>query len=230
MATVEIERTAPTLTVTSWASAAGARTAPSVARHASTLRRSTKLIRFSLLFRLRVTALFGLDEIASLAVPIEAFLPQRVERAHDLAPVAAAHRRHEFLEELWPVRERGRHRREARALKPRRLRHAGFDPGAGAERPGQVEAGLCTGTRARERGVERQGTHAVHDHKVAVGLEPGRQRPVHLLVREDVHVRIDDEHVLDVDQRAEARGDRVARLAGNALAQRHAQVEHAAAG
>ena len=39
-----------------------------------------------------------------------------------------------------------------------------------------------------------------------------------------------DEHVLDVDQRAEAGGDRVARLAGNALAQRHAQVEHAAAG
>src|SRR3954463_5182516 len=180
MATVEIERTAPTLTVTSWASAAGARTAPSVARHASTLRRSTKLIRFSLFFRLRVTALFGLDEIASLAVPIEAFLPQCVERAHDLAPVAAAHRRHQFLEELWPVRERGRDRREARALKPRR-----FDPGAGAERPGQVEAGLRTGTRARERGVERQGPHAVHHHKVAVGLEPGRQRPVHLLVRED---------------------------------------------
>src|SRR4029078_12459241 len=121
IATVEIERTAPTFTVTSWGPAAGASARPSGARHASTLRRSTKLIRFSLFFRVRVTALFGLDEIASLAVPIEAFLSQRVERAHDLALRADAHRRHEFLEELWPVRERGRHRREARALKPRRL-------------------------------------------------------------------------------------------------------------
>src|SRR6516164_2128574 len=40
----------------------------------------------------RVNALFGFDEIASLAVAIETFLPQRVERKHDLPPIAAAHR------------------------------------------------------------------------------------------------------------------------------------------
>jgi hypothetical protein len=34
----------------------------------------------------------GFDEIASLAVAIETFLPQLVERKRDLAPMAAAHR------------------------------------------------------------------------------------------------------------------------------------------
>ncbi len=180
--------------------------------------------------RARRPRYFVLDEIAALAVAIEAFLPQRVDGEHDLAPIAAAHRGHQLLEEFGAVGKRRRDRCEPLAGKARRLRHAGLEPGAAAERPGQVEAGFGAGPLTPcERRVERQGAHALHHHEVAVGLEAGAERPVHLLVGENVDVGIDYEHVLDVDQRPEAGGDRVARLARDALAQRHPEVEHAAA-
>src|SRR5262245_49515715 len=105
MVAVEIERTVPTLIVTSCACAerASRTPAPMARRQASRPRHSMELIRFS---PARVTALFGRHEIASLAVAIETFLAQRIERTHDLAPIAAAHRRHELLEEFRAVGER----------------------------------------------------------------------------------------------------------------------------
>src|SRR5215510_3139820 len=128
-------------------------------------------------------ASFGLEEIAALAIAIEAILPQGIERPYDLAPVAAAHGRHQLLEVFWAMAQRCLDRGKAFAGKARRFRHARLQPRARSERPGQVEAGL--GARAfalGERGIERQRAHALDHHEVAVGLEPRAERPVHLLV------------------------------------------------
>jgi len=80
-----------------------------------------------------------------------------------------------------------------------------------------------------QRRIQRYGTQVRADNEVAIGLKAGRKRPLHRLVGKDVDVRIDDEHVLHFSVGPERRGDRVAGLAGNALAQRDAQVCHAAA-
>src|ERR1700737_4234150 len=117
-----------------------------MARHASRLRWMTDVI---LLYSLtRAGALFRLDQIAPLGVAIETFLPQPIERKHDLAPIAAAHRRHQVLEELWAVGQGRLDRDEALAGVARRTGHAGLDPRIGAERPGQVEPGLGAGPAA----------------------------------------------------------------------------------
>jgi hypothetical protein len=54
-----------------------------MARHASKVRRT--VMRF---LPSSVNALFRFHEIAFLAVAIETFLPQRVEREQDLPPIA----------------------------------------------------------------------------------------------------------------------------------------------
>src|SRR5215510_5094021 len=189
MVAVEIERTVPTLTVTSCAWAAP--TPATTARQASKVR--WNVIRFSPCARvggalsLSEIALFGLEEIASLAIAIEAILTQGIERPHDLAAVAAANRRHQLLEIFWAVAQRCLDRGKALAGKARRFRHPRLQPRARSKRPSQVEAGLGAGAGAgRERGIERQRTHAFHDHQVAIRLEAGAERPVHLLVGEDV--------------------------------------------
>ena len=82
---------------------------------------------------------------------------------------------------------------------------------------------------AGQRRIERQGAQPREHDQVAIGLEARGQRPVDLLVGEDVDVGIDHEHVLDVGERTEAGGDGVARLARHALADGHPHVEHAAA-
>src|SRR5258707_10811533 len=121
------------------------------------------------------------DQIAPFRVAVEMHLvAQTLERPHDLAPVPAADGGHQLFEEFRPVPQRGLDRREAAALEARRLRNTGFQPVAGAKRPGEVVARLGADPPARERGIERQRAHAGHDDKVAIGLEPGRERPVDL--------------------------------------------------
>src|SRR5262245_14325457 len=84
------------------------------------------------------------QHVASLgALALEAALTIEVlERAHDLAAVVAAQRRHELLEELRPLAQRRLDRGEARALIARGLRNFGFELLLGRRRHGEVIAGL----------------------------------------------------------------------------------------
>src|SRR6266487_2336207 len=115
--------------------------------------RSSSVI-VDLIDRILPVALFRLQEIASLAVAIEAFRAQRIEREHDLAPVAAAHRRHQLLEKFGSVGECCLDGGETRARKARRLWHPRLDARGAAERPSQIEAGLGAGAAAGERRIE----------------------------------------------------------------------------
>src|SRR5438094_1957696 len=76
-------------------------------------------------------------------------LAQRLELAHDLAPVAAAARTHQLDEELRPIGERRLERLEAPTLVARRRRR----PRIHSRLQGQIEARLRAGTRAAERGI-----------------------------------------------------------------------------
>src|SRR5262249_60840542 len=129
---VVIERTVPTLTVISSARAAPALPI-AMAAHANRVR--CKVIRLSLIRA--ASALLCLDEIAALAVAIEAILSQRVDRQHDLTPIAAAHCCHQLLEEFRPVGERRLDCREPRPGIARRFPATRLDAGAGAEAAGQ---------------------------------------------------------------------------------------------
>src|SRR6266705_3122353 len=154
---------------------------------------------------------------------------QRIEREHHFASVAAGKRRHQLLEPLRAVGKGRFDGREALALKTRRLRDGRFDSARLSHRQSQIETRFRPGPRTRERGVERQRAESRLHDEVAVGLEARRERPVHLLVRKNVDVRIDDEHVLDVGEAAEGRGNGVPRLARHALSHRDAQRVHASA-
>src|SRR6195256_6775487 len=96
------------------------------------------------------------DQIAPFWVAVEIHLvAQGLECAHHLATIPTAHSRHQLLEEFRPVPQRRLDRGEAPALEARRLRNAGFQPVAGAERPGEVVARLGADPPAGERGIER---------------------------------------------------------------------------
>src|SRR5215468_2912253 len=57
---------------------------------------------------LQLVSVLGLDQIPSLAVTVEAHrVAHAAERAHDLAAILAAHRRHQLGEEFRPIGERG---------------------------------------------------------------------------------------------------------------------------
>src|SRR5262245_45099351 len=104
----------PTLMVTSCACAAPAM--PAMAAETSSVRLS--VIRF-------FPCLFRLDEIAAFGVAIEAAIGvERLERAHDLAAIAAADRGHQLLEGFRAVGECRRDRGKALPGEARRLRHA----------------------------------------------------------------------------------------------------------
>src|SRR3954470_17566684 len=104
-----------------------------------------------------VPSLFRL-EIAPFGIAIESAIgAQRFEVAHDLASVAAADGAHQLLEKLWPIGERGLDRGEALALVTRRRWHAQFEPGCGADRPGQVKARLGADAAAHQRRIDRDG-------------------------------------------------------------------------
>ena len=153
------------------------------------------------------------------------------ERAHDIAAVVAADGSHEVLKKLRPLAQRCLARGEARALVARRLRNFGFEAALRADRHGHVIAGLGAQAAVRlKRRIERNGAERACHHKIAVGLETGRQRPFHLLVGEDVDVRIDHEHVLDIGERTERGRDRIARFARYALADGDAHVIDTAGG
>src|SRR5215469_12638576 len=155
-------------------------------------------------------------------------LVELVEVAQDLASVASAERRHEFEISRGPFGQRS-FQGPARTLRNmRRTRHRELGAVALAERLGAVEAALGARAAPLQRRIERDTTEARRHDEVAVGLEARGQRPVDLLVGEDVDVVVDHEHMLDVAGGAKHRGDSVARLAGIALTQRDAHVVHAA--
>ena len=71
----------------------------------------------------------------------------------------------------------------------------GTEAGCGAGRPSEIlEAGLGAGAAARSARIDGTARMSVITDEVAVGLEAGRQRPIHLLVGEDVDVGVDHEH------------------------------------
>src|ERR1700674_3751672 len=219
VATEEIERTMPTWTVASCAIPAEvlATKAPIAANM-----RCSMAIPFP-------PASFCFDEIAPFGVTLEAGAAQIVERAHDLAPIAAAHGAHQILKEFRPVRQGGPDRGKTLARKARRLGHPGLEPRIRPERPGKIEACLAAHPdTALEGRVERQRAHAAEQNQVAVRLETSRQRPIHLRVGKNVDIGVDHEYVLDVGERPVTGGDGIAGFAGNALAQRHPDVKHAA--
>src|SRR5215467_14220032 len=133
LATCESDLTSPILTVVSCAGAG-----PATAVSASAI--SAAWVRVAVMGVLP-ESLSRLDQIAPVAITVERDLcAQRLELAHDLAAVAAAHRAHQLLEEFRPIGERSLDRREALAVKSRRLRHLHLQASGGANRPGQVEA------------------------------------------------------------------------------------------
>src|SRR5262249_44984370 len=138
------------------------------------------------------TALRMLQHVASVLLAREApGLAQLLQCEHDFAPVAARDRRHQRLEGLRPVGERRLDRCEALSLEAGRLGEGRVDAARLAPGERQVESGLRAGLRSAQRGIERQRAESGLHDQVAVGLEARRERPVHLLVREDVDIGID---------------------------------------
>src|SRR5215467_7325204 len=135
LATCESDLTSPILTVVSCAGAG-----PATAVSASAI--SAAWVRVAVMGVLP-GSLSRLDQIAPVGIAVERDLcAQRLELAHDLAAVAAAHCAHQLLEELGSVRERGLDRWETLAAKSWRLRHLHFQASGGTHRPSQVEACL----------------------------------------------------------------------------------------
>ena len=111
-------------------------------------------------------------------------------------------RGHQLGEELRPVGERGLDAMRSARRRSAAARGTRVSSAARADRQVRSKPALAPVRCAAERGVERHRAEAARDHQIAVGLEARGERPVHLLVGEDVDVGIDHEHVLDVGQRS----------------------------
>src|SRR5262249_27425635 len=100
----------------------------------------------------------GLQAVASFRgiAGEPALLLELFERQHDLAAVVAADRRHQALEEFWPVPQRRLDRGKPLAFETRRLRNFRLERALAAEGQRQIEAGLGAGDGLAQRGIERQ--------------------------------------------------------------------------
>src|SRR5712692_7503413 len=89
---------------------------------------------------------------------------------------------------------------------------------------GRVERELRRHAVARGR-IEPIAEHLRHHEHVGVGLKPGRNRPQHLLLVEDVDILVDRDHEFEVRIEAKQQHQGMARLAVRGLLHRHVSME-----
>src|ERR1700704_1878006 len=153
-----------------------------------------------------------------------ALLMQGVELEGDFAPVRAAERLHDLIEEHRPGFQRlARIVVAPLRLETRRPRPPGFDRIGNAVRGGQIEACLVDQSVLVPGRVHVEAGIAGRDHDIGRRSEAGRHGPLHLLLGKNVDVIVHDEDVLYPGDVMECR-DRVSRLAALPPAQCDAHV------